>query len=613
MDTLDPAGGVDAIDSRAMTAPPAEEVEEDGKLQIRQRVWGIAARVDPTVTFEEFAYWAKIERAEEREANRIYSAERGPLTFAKAIQGRFSKGVHHENAKKADAARVAAQALTDANEKTGGVVTVVDPNPNLTVKEEEWKTAARAMRTAGWGTIFYLVTTDILGWSTTPFVFASVGFGPGVALYVVFGIFAAFSGWILWVVFLGLDSSRFPMVSFGDTYFRVYGSWARHFINVGQALQQFMTVCVLILGSGTIISQLSNEHLCFIVCMLIFTIVGMALGSIRSLQRVGWLANASVWINIVSFIIIMVASAHFTIDYQAVYSSTRIKPLPDGSNAPVITFASTPPDQFQLQAAGFAGEFNGVDSMVYSYGGALLFIAFLAEMRHPWDFWKGMLLAQSFIAFVYILFGAFVYSNYGQYSIGNIVNVIQPVTLQTANNVLSLITGWIACLLYFNIGLKTVYVEVFQDLLHFPDITTRKGRWLWYLLGPIYWSLAFIIAAAIPNFSGVANLVGAFLILNFTYTFPGLLYVGYRTQIDAALPGEGFDPITGITTRHDEGWKRMYRGFMVNWHINSFTTFYFFGGLVCSGMGAWAAIIGLIEIFGPGGTVATSFGCAAPV
>jgi hypothetical protein len=43
-----------------------------------------------------------------------------------------------------------------------------------------------------------------------------------------------------------------------------------------------------------------------------------------------------------------------------------------------------------------------------SYGGALLFIAFLAEMRHPMDFWKGLLIAQLFIYFVYILFGAFV-------------------------------------------------------------------------------------------------------------------------------------------------------------------------------------------------------------
>lgn len=43
-----------------------------------------------------------------------------------------------------------------------------------------------------------------------------------------------------------------------------------------------------------------------------------------------------------------------------------------------------------------------------SWGGALLFVAFMAEMRHPMDFWKGMLCAQVFIGVVYIFFGAFV-------------------------------------------------------------------------------------------------------------------------------------------------------------------------------------------------------------
>jgi hypothetical protein len=43
-----------------------------------------------------------------------------------------------------------------------------------------------------------------------------------------------------------------------------------------------------------------------------------------------------------------------------------------------------------------------------SYGGALLFVAFLAEMRHPLDFWKGLTVAMAFITVVYILFGALV-------------------------------------------------------------------------------------------------------------------------------------------------------------------------------------------------------------
>ena len=118
----------------------------------------------------------------------------------------------------------------------------------------------------------------------------------------------------------------------------------------------------------------------------------------------------------------MVAASHFGIDYPVITDSTLINKI-----EPVKTFAGPPPDDFQQQAHGFAGQFNGINSLVCkclppgadacrrwlivatdSWGGALLFIAFLAEMRHPWDFWKGMLAAQVFIGAVYIFFGAFV-------------------------------------------------------------------------------------------------------------------------------------------------------------------------------------------------------------
>lgn len=107
---------------------------------------------------------------------------------------------------------------------------------------------------------------------------------------------------MLWKLFTTLDSSRYPILSYGDLFFRVFGPKTRHFINVTQSLQQFCTVMVLILSKGQIISQLAGPGLCFIVCMLIITLVGMIFGSIRSLQRLGWLCNLSVWFNIASFI-----------------------------------------------------------------------------------------------------------------------------------------------------------------------------------------------------------------------------------------------------------------------------------------------------------------------
>ncbi|OQO13955.1 hypothetical protein B0A48_00830 [Cryoendolithus antarcticus] len=581
----------------------AEHVVTDGIPQIRQRVWGLAARTDATVTFEEFIYWAKEERLIEEEENKRY-IQKNPNTvggrvsgLVRKITGKDTKELRESNANSEKEEAVASQTAAHGRNSV-----------DMTVTNEEWRIAARALRTSSWGTIFYLITTDILGWSGAPFVFASVGYGAGVALYVIFGLAAAFAGYNLWRVFLALDSSRFPMLSFGDPFLRIYGKKSRHFINFGQSLQQFLTVAVLINGQSLVLAQLASSKICYSAVMIIIMIIGMISGSLRALQHLGWMCNLSVWLNVVSFIIILVSCTHYEPLYEVIFNSTLIKTL-----EPIATFAGQPPAQYQQQVVGFASQFGAINVMVYAYSGALLFVAFLAEMRHPMDFWKGLFIAQLFIGVVYIFFGVFVYSQWGQYSASNIGNVVNPLRLQQAGNVLGLLTGFFAIFLYFNIGMKTVYLEVFQEILHFPPITSRKGRFLWWGLGPMYWIVAFVVAAAVPNLNGLVGFVGGLFSLNFTYSFPAILYFGYIVQEAAALPGEGFDPVTGVTTRHDGGTKRWIRGFMKRPILAGATFIYILMALATSGMGTWAAVEGLISIFGPDGTVATSFGCSTPL
>lgn len=127
------------------------------------RDYGIDYRVDPTVSFAEFTYWAKIERKEEAEAERLFLERRGPMTVKKMVKSRFSKGVHHENEKLDERDR---QLATGTIPSTEGAANG-DSSSDLA---EEWKTASRAMRTAGWSSVFFLITTDILGWSGCPYV-----------------------------------------------------------------------------------------------------------------------------------------------------------------------------------------------------------------------------------------------------------------------------------------------------------------------------------------------------------------------------------------------------------------------------------------------------------
>lgn len=109
--------------------------------------------------------------------------------------------------------------------------------------------------------------------------------------------------------------------------------------------------------------------------------------------------------------------------------------------------------------------------------------------------------------------------------------------------------------------MKTVYLEVGQELLKAPPIITKKGRWLWYLTGPFYWIVAWVVAASVPQFNGIANLVGGLFGVNFTYSLPGLMYATYTIQCGARLDGEGFNPETGVTIRNDNGLKRWIRGY----------------------------------------------------
>lgn len=82
------------------------------------------------------------------------------MSFTKVIKGRFSKGIHQEKAEKEKKEKEQSKAADEG--------LVASPSTESAVTEEEWRTAARALRTASWGTIFYLITTDILGWSSCP-------------------------------------------------------------------------------------------------------------------------------------------------------------------------------------------------------------------------------------------------------------------------------------------------------------------------------------------------------------------------------------------------------------------------------------------------------------
>lgn len=128
-------------------------------------------------------------------------------------------------------------------------------------------------------------------------------------------------------------------------------------------------------------------------------------------------------------------------------------------------------------------------------------------------------------------------------------------------------------------------------MFHAPPLEARAGKLIWVAMIPVYWSIAFVIAAGIPAFSGLTGVVAAVCILQFTYTFPPLLSVAYYIKRNAMQEGEGFDPLTGQIVTHDSGMKRFFRGFMAGrWYMNIANIVYALGALTLAALGAYGAI-----------------------
>ncbi len=123
--------------------------------------------------------------------------------------------------------------------------------------------------------------------------------------------------------------------------------------------------------------------------------------------------------------------------------------------------------------------------------------------------------------------------------------------------------------MYGNIGIKVIYNNILMDLLKFPSLGAKAGKLAWCGVVPVYWAIAFVIASAVPQVDNLGGFIAAAGILQFTYTFPPMMYLGFQIKKGAIQSGEGFDPATGRTVRLDSGMNRWIRGYKQNMLLNS--------------------------------------------
>ncbi|GMM37403.1 hypothetical protein DASC09_047280 [Saccharomycopsis crataegensis] len=541
------------------------------------------------VPLEEFLHHAKLQRELENSPSYGEAAATIPLfeVIRTKVLGKAPKNIAGENAQVSEK-----DSSSDKEKEQHDLVS----EPIYTSMEN----ANRMVRTASWGSVFYLITTDILGPTSAPYAISELGYVPGALLYFLFGICAAYCGALLWSTFLKLDSIKYPLRNYGDVFGRVFGRNTRYFIDFFQALQLFCSVAVIILGNGQGLSQIAKGKGCYTILIFVWAIAGAIVGQIRSLAKFGFLANSAIWMNVFVIIATMACARAFPPDYAAAVNGDPIGPIVkqiviSGSNGM------------------FTNQLNACMNIVYSYGGAMVFVEFMAEMKRPFDFWKGMACAQAFIFSCYLIFAMVVYHYQGQFVSNPANQGISNYGWQTTTNVINLVSALIAAGLYGNVGIKCLYVCVFQRFLNFPPLVSKYGRYIWSIFVCVYWAVAFVFAAAIPNFSSLVSLIGAVCILQFTYTFPFFMQLGLDIQIGALLGDGEYDHVNKITHRVD-GWNnfsRWARGYKQRWFWNTIHLVLFLASLATAALGIYASAESLKDAFAKGKT--SSFTCKSPV
>ncbi|TVY83168.1 hypothetical protein LSUE1_G004759 [Lachnellula suecica] len=567
-----PTGNKAREDSLGSPDPPSYTVSTYIKPQGRKTH-------DPAVTFEEYYYYAQKTREEEK----LFET---PSTSWK-----------HVLLKKKAEPEAINEAPQDDSSNTLTAQNFANRANRLEISDEEWAKASRTLRTASWGACFYLITTDILGPYSVGFAMGTLGWGPGIGLFTVFGFMAGYSGYLLWRVFLGTDSYQFPARNYGDVAYRTWGAPARHITNFIQALGLLLILGQVTIQFGENISQVSMFKLCYVVCPVLFVVAGFFMTQIRTLKNYGLVANFAVWLNLLVIFISMGVIANSAPNYAistlgsagSAVDPETIKPDAAGNYPPVIHYNSLPPN-------GLIGSVNGLLAGVLAYAGAQLFVEFMAEMKRPTDFIKAMWGAQFFIYTVYLVYGCFVYHFQGQYSFSPSYQGVSIYGWQTAGNMISLIAALISAGLYGNIGIKVFYNNIMIDVFNTPPLTTARGKLLYASIVPIWWIIAFVIAAAIPDYFGFVSVMAASTLLNLTYTLPPFFALGFDIQKNAMRAGEGFDPTTGEVRREHSTIKRWARGFfsggLFQIAINVWHVVYFLASLSMCGLGMYAAIEG---------------------
>ncbi|KAJ9112090.1 hypothetical protein QFC22_006390 [Naganishia vaughanmartiniae] len=342
-------------------------------------------------------------------------------------------------------------------------------------------------RNLGWtGACIVMIKVQVgLGVLSLPATLHTLGLVPGVLLML---LICAMNTWSDWVV--GAFKRRHPEVySVADVGYMFGGVIGREVLGAIYWIFMVAVVGSSLLSISIALNAMSMHATCTAVFVAVALVITFIFASIQTLDKIAWLTWSAVFGLVAALLVVTIG--------------VGIQDRP--ADAP-----ATGPWEKDLQIFGkptFLAAMSAVAQLVTAFAGAPAFFSIAAEMRDVRLFTRSLYCAQTFMLSLYLAIGITVYYYTGQYvaspALGSAGVLLKRVAYGVALPALI-----VTAVIYAHLPAKWMFLRALHGT---ADLTKNTVKHWVYWLGSVFIVViaAYIIASAVPVFSGLLGVIGA--------------------------------------------------------------------------------------------------------
>lgn len=342
-------------------------------------------------------------------------------------------------------------------------------------------------KNVGWmaATVIMVKTQVGLGVLSLPATFATLGLVPGCIVLTVIAVLWTYGAYVL-----GQFKLRHPEAySIADVGEIVLGKPGRYLCSAIYWLWMTTVAGSALLSISIALNAVSLHATCTAVFVVVATIAVFLLASIQTLEEVAWITWAGALSLVASLLIVTIGVAV--------------------ADRPAEAPATGPWDKdlHVFYNPTFLAAMSAVGQLSFAFAGTPAYISIMSEMRNPKMYTRALLACQGFTLALYLSIGVVVYYYCGQYVATPALGSAGATTKRVAYGI-ALPALLVSGILYTHVPAKWIFLQALKGSKHLTKNTpTHWGVWFACVAGCAIFS--YIIASAIPVFSGLVGLIGA--------------------------------------------------------------------------------------------------------